>query len=74
MPVPFVLQKVHSVADVVLALHEVLGSFDRHRRIAAIGIGADGLAEFLVQWCTADQHDVVVTNALSFIVSMTTFM
>ena len=48
----------------MLALHVVLGGLDRHGGVAAIGIGADGLAEFLVERRAADQHDIVVADAL----------
>ena len=44
---------------------QLLGGLNRSGRIAAIGVGADGLAEFFVQRRTADHHDVVVTDAPS---------
>src|SRR5512138_307344 len=49
---------------VVAALHEVLGGFTRHRRVAAVGIGTDRVGEGLVQRRAADQDDVVVADAL----------
>ena len=41
-----------------------LGGLHGDRRVAAVGVGADGLAERLVQRRAADQHDVVVADAL----------
>ena len=38
--------------------------FRRNGGISAVGIGADGFTEFLVEWCTADQDDEVVAQAL----------
>mmetsp|Transcript_23492 Transcript_23492/g.41379 ORF Transcript_23492/g.41379 Transcript_23492/m.41379 type:complete len:269 (-) Transcript_23492:92-898(-) len=49
---------------VVLAGHEFLGGFHSHRRVATIGIRANGFAELFVQGRAADQYDVVVANAL----------
>src|SRR5687767_12431927 len=49
---------------VVPALDQILGGLDGYGCVAAIGVGADRLAEFLVQRRTADQHDVVVADAL----------
>src|SRR5688572_7908894 len=43
---------------------EPLRRFDRDRRVAAIGVGADGLAEFLVEGRAPDQHDVLVAQVL----------
>jgi hypothetical protein len=48
---------------VVLALDERLGGVDRDGGVAAIGVGADGLAEILVERRAADQHDIVVAHA-----------
>src|SRR5690606_13514365 len=42
---------------------ELLRDLDGRRRVAAIGVGADGLAEILVERRTADHDDVVVANA-----------
>ena len=44
--------------------HQVLGNLDSRCGVPTIGISADGLAELLVQRCPADQHDVVVANAV----------
>jgi hypothetical protein len=49
---------------VVLARDEFLGRFHRHGGVPAIGVGADGRAEFLVQRRAAHQNDVVVADAL----------
>ena len=49
---------------VVAPGHEGLGGLDRDRGVAAVGIGADRLGERLVQRRAADQHDVVVADAL----------
>src|SRR5690606_6773549 len=49
---------------VVLALHEFLGGLHGHGRVAAVGVGADGLAEFLVQRRAADEDDVIVAKTL----------
>src|SRR5512146_540244 len=43
--------------------HERLRRLDRDRGVAAVGIGADRLAELLVEWGPADEDDVVVANA-----------
>ena len=48
----------------MLARHEGLGGVDRHRGIAAIGVGPDGLRELLVERGAADQDDVVVAELL----------
>src|SRR3546814_9691514 len=48
---------------VVPTLHELRGGLHRHRRVAAIGVGADRFGEGLVQRRAADQHHVVVADA-----------
>src|SRR3989338_720367 len=48
----------------MLACHELLGGFHSHSCVTAIGVGTDGLAEFLVQGRTADQNDVILAHAL----------
>ena len=58
----------------MLAGHEALGGFDGHGRIAAIGIGANGLGKFLVERGPAHEHDVIVAHAFFLQVSITTFM
>ena len=58
----------------MLACHPFLRGLNRDSRVAAVGIRTDGPAEFLVQGGTADQNDVIVTDACSTIVSITTFM
>ena len=52
-----------AVALVVAPRDPGLGGLDRHGRVAAVGVGPDGLGEGLVQRRTADQHDVVVADA-----------
>ena len=61
--------------DVVLALHVFLGRFHGNGGVAAIGIGADGLARTpRLSGAPPTRDDIVVANApSSFIVSMTTF-
>src|SRR6185295_1614130 len=43
-------------------LQQRLGGLHGDGRIAAVGIGADGLAEFLVQRRAAHQHDEIVAD------------
>src|SRR6185436_17091700 len=44
--------------------HQGLGGLGSDGGIATIRVGTHRLAEFLVQGCAADQHDVVVADAL----------
>ena len=46
------------------ASHERLGGLNRHRGIAAIGVGPDRLRERLVQRGPADKDDVVAAHPL----------
>ena len=54
--------------------HERLRGLGRHRGVAAVGVGAHGLAELLVQRRAADQHDVSSRRPFAFSSSITTFM
>ena len=49
---------------IVFAFHVGFGGLNSNRRIAAIGVRADGLAELFVERCTTHEHDIVVADAL----------